>query len=521
MGALLAPGAAGAATFTPTKVSDDNSVNGNCTLREAVRAANGDVAVDACPAGTGADTIQLEAGVYPIQLTGSENAALTGDFDITDADDLTIVGAAEGTTINGLGVDRVFEVFGDGVVLTIDRVTIRGGAAPNYGGAISTVNGGTTNLMHSTLTDNSAFNGGGGLDLAGVATLNVSDSTISGNRATGPAGHGGGINLDGGTLTLVNSTVSGNTSVTLAGGIEVSTATLNATASTITDNTTAEGGGIEAGGPDPSPVTLKGTIVAGNHASSGPDCAGTPIVSAGHNLLGTAAGCTFTGQSTDLVGQDPQLGPLANNGGPTQTHALAKTSPAVNNGDAPPSDQRGVPRTAPDIGAYEYAECLGVTVTLVGTQGDDLLSAVRGAHGVLAFGGDDTVQLSRGNDAVCAGAGNDHVALNTGRDKASGGAGRDEMHGGAHRDTLTGGPGKDLLYGAVGNDKLAGGAGPDRLSGGEGADSLLGNGGNDFLLGGKANDRLAGGSGKRDRCLGATGSRDKAKPSCEKSGGIP
>src|SRR5262245_34500220 len=75
---------AAAATITVTTTSDGAATDGNCTLREAVLAANSDAARDACPAGSGADTIVLSAGTYNLTVTGAnEDASLTGDLDIT------------------------------------------------------------------------------------------------------------------------------------------------------------------------------------------------------------------------------------------------------------------------------------------------------------------------------------------------------------------------------------------------------------------------------------------------------
>ena len=84
-----------AATITVSVTADDNTVNGNCTLREAIIASNTDTAVDACPAGNGADTISLPAGNYVLTLGGmGEDFAVAGDLDIRR--DLTIVGAGRG-----------------------------------------------------------------------------------------------------------------------------------------------------------------------------------------------------------------------------------------------------------------------------------------------------------------------------------------------------------------------------------------------------------------------------------------
>ena len=151
--------------------------------------------------------------------------------------------------------------------------------------------------------------GGGILNEDGLVT--VTNSTISGNNA---AGKGGGI-ANGMTtaLTIVNSTIRGN----IAG---------------------ITGGGISHEGVS---ATLTNTIVAGNSAT---DCDGA-VVSFGNNLDGDGT-CNLVVPS-DLPGTNPLLGPLANNGGPTQTHALVPGSPAIDagdDGDAPATDQRGSPR---------------------------------------------------------------------------------------------------------------------------------------------------------------------------------
>jgi CSLREA domain-containing protein len=77
---------ASANPITPSTTSDDITNNGNCTLREAVQAANTDTSVDQCPAGSGPDTIQLGNGIYDLTITGArEDANQTGDLDVTGA----------------------------------------------------------------------------------------------------------------------------------------------------------------------------------------------------------------------------------------------------------------------------------------------------------------------------------------------------------------------------------------------------------------------------------------------------
>ena len=143
-----------ATTITVTTTDDDTIVNGNCTLREAIIAANTDTAVDNCPAGmSGADTINLAAGVYTIGTTGNPtDTPFIGDFDITD--DLNINGADQAITIiDGAGIARVFELF-LGATVTMDGVTIQNGNAgfesPKDGGGILNNPGGRLTLTNSS-----------------------------------------------------------------------------------------------------------------------------------------------------------------------------------------------------------------------------------------------------------------------------------------------------------------------------------------------------------------------------------
>jgi hypothetical protein len=120
-----------------------------------------------------------------------------------------------------------------------------------------------------------------------------------------------------------------------------------------------QGGGLYSISGGPANPSLEATIVGLNSAKSGPDCHGT-FPSEGYNLVRKTLGCKFVKKATDKVHVDPKLGPLASNGGPTQTDALLIGSPAI---DAIPHsacavtvDQRNVPRPQHrrcDIGAYE------------------------------------------------------------------------------------------------------------------------------------------------------------------------
>ncbi len=398
---LTGGGPASAATISVTTTDDELNSDGDCSLREAIQAANTDAAVDACTAGSGADTIDLPANTYTLSIAGTgEDANATGDLDITA--DLTITGAGQATTIiDGNATDRVFDVRPSATV-EISGMTVRNGnPGSGHGGGIAN-NGGPLTLKNSTVTDNRTAGAGGGFynHINKVATL--IDSTVSNNKSTGLGG--GGIWNQNGTLTLTNSTVNGNTTEGLGdggGGIHHVNSTSNpltVTNSTISGNSSeSAGGGIGlkfgvgtanivtnstitgnlallafgGGGITDSfgDIELKYTIIANN---SPEDC-NTAIISGGHNLDSDNS-CALGGTG-DLSGGNADLDPLALNApGTTETHALGTSSDAIDagGGDCPPpaTDQRGVSRpqgTDCDIGAYESQAGPAPTATATAT----------------------------------------------------------------------------------------------------------------------------------------------------------
>jgi CSLREA domain-containing protein len=405
-------------------VNSDQDVvddDGLCTLREAIHNSNFDTRLfsgsNECAAGTfGPDTIRFHEN-YTITLDPS-----LGQLDISG--ETNIIGkGAENTIIQASECNpvdenetcthryRVFKVIASGR-LTLDGVTVRHGymADPvtiigedNEGGGIY-IDQGIVFINNSVVTANRAKHAGGGIynfgsliitnsllkdnqaDYVGGAIFHytyhveITNSSLLNNKAqngggmatrrgsvivTGStfidntAGRGGGILNSEATATITNSTFSGNKALTSVGGAiyndRYGTSILNLKNTTISDSSALRGSGIYL--VYESILNYANTIIA--NASSGSDCAyerDVTIVNT-HNLVedGSCGGTPG----------DPKLGPLADNGGPTLTHALLKGSPAIDAGDpatcaAEPVnnfDQRGIARpqgAGCDIGAYEY-----------------------------------------------------------------------------------------------------------------------------------------------------------------------
>ena len=287
-------------------------------------------------------------------------------------------------------------IINDGGSMAISDTTVSGNSATSWaGGGILNDARGTMTVTNIVATGNSASDGagitnratleiayttvsgntGGGVANFGAGILEIRDSTVSDNTGPGilngnvvtirnttisgnTADYGGAI-AGGGTVTLENCTLSDNTAASHGGGaIHMWESTISMTNCTVSGNTGEPGAAIlNAKGT----ITLKNTIIANN---SGPSCSGNPFGLGASNLTDdttctAAAGFTFVTN----VG----LGPLADNGGPTHTHALLAGNPAVDAGVdsiCPDIDQRGVSRPQDgdgdgsarcDIGAFELS----------------------------------------------------------------------------------------------------------------------------------------------------------------------
>jgi hypothetical protein len=302
-------------------------------------------------------------------------APATYTENLTIGINLKIVGASAKTTIIDGGKRGTVVTVTYGADVTLLDLTIRNGFTTFRGGGI--YNSGTLTINNSTISGNASRKGGG---IYNQGDLTISGSTISENAASSPynsgiAAQGGGIYNynNGGTLALNNSTLSGNSATSsgdvvcapsYGGGIYSVSKTLTINNSTLSGNYARDcfGGGL--GGGIYGNVTLQNTIVA--NSPYGGNCDGT-MTSNGYNLSSDNT-CNFH-QTGDLNNTNPLLGPLQNNGGPTQTEALLDGSPAIDSGNPSgctdgqghllDTDQRGMPRPdredsgGCDRGAYE------------------------------------------------------------------------------------------------------------------------------------------------------------------------
>ena len=344
--ALIAPALAAGQTLHVTSSADGT---GPGTLAGVIESA------------TSGDTVVIDPGVEPLvsQAIPIDTGIVTG---------LTIEGqGARSTTISGGGKSRLFLIEPTNSSSSSSGAGGAGSPAVSFSGltladalsgsGAALVVDAPVSLTDVALVDNRADGAGGAIDDLGPS-LTLTDVTADANRAFGV---GGGVLYvgAGASATVVNSTLTGN--LAGSGGALYNDGKLSLIDDTVAGNAaTNEGGANNLDGT--GPTTLQNTIVDNGPAATGPNCLGTSFVSAGGNLEDTSPSQCGLTQPSDLVGVDPLLGPLADNGGPTDTMALLPGSPAI--GHIPAAncqstvDQRGLPRPgvgkpACDIGAYE------------------------------------------------------------------------------------------------------------------------------------------------------------------------
>jgi len=395
-----------AATITVTSTGD----SGPGTLRNAISTASA------------GDTIVFNL-TYPATITLSSQLVIS-------CLNLTITGpGADKLTINGNNLCRVFYV-NSGVTVTIQGITVANGNADNGGGLLND-SGTVITVNNSTFSGNHASVHGGGLYNDG-GTISVIDSTISNNTAVW---FGGAVENDVGEMTISGSTIIGNSSG-VYGGID-NYGTMEVLNSTIYNNTSTYNcgpSGIFNSSPADGALEIINSTIVGNRGNvgNGDNCygGGTGDINFKNSIVadsialsncavygGFAAGTTNNISTDDSCGiagftqkstAELALGPVQDNGGPTQTIALLAGSAAIDAADdtsCPSVDQRGVTRPKGphcDIGAYE----LSVTVDLISSVNPSsygqsvTFTATVLEHGSIPTG---TVIFRDGGSEICSG----------------------------------------------------------------------------------------------------------------------
>ncbi|HWE03675.1 MAG TPA: Ig-like domain repeat protein [Tepidisphaeraceae bacterium] len=341
-------------TATVNSTSDAAATSGTMTLRGAIALANS-------PFVSPSFTINFDptafAAAQTITIaTGNDPFTFSSPFA-----SITLTGPDAGLTITTANTT----VGADGLLVYVM-------AEANVGLSAVTFTGG-----QQVTTNSSGY--GGAFDVDPYGTMSLTDSTITDCNAD----YGGAL-LNNGYVTLINDTFFGNSSGDGDGGAiytrrEGTPATLAIENCTIVGNSAeGKGGGIadEPNGVGNTTVTIANSVVAGNTAgNSGPDIEGAVTTDEGYNLFGAVDGSSSGLLASDLTGSTdaplaPDLGSLADNGGPTQTLVPQAGSPVIGAGEVSliPSgvttDQRGLPRTlngAVDIGAVEVQSSGGQT----------------------------------------------------------------------------------------------------------------------------------------------------------------
>ena len=351
---------------------------------------NRNACIATAPCATISHALSLPQGVGTVEVAGTIKDVVAVSKTVT----IEQWPGQAAAVVDATGRSNSVFVVAAGADVTLDALTLTGGAAPPPSGPGITpsgggiVNDGTVSITDSTITGNEAASSSGatGSGVVNDGSATITDSSITDNTVSAIVGtaQGGGI-WNSGTLTITDTTISDNSvsGRTPEGGGIFNQGTVVLTDATIAGNTssgTNTSGGISSDG---GMVTAGATIVAANtgHGATN-NCSGSSFVSAGYNLTDdtTGTGCGFT-QPTDKVNVAPDLGPLAANGGPTETTLPASGSPAVGVIPSPTTlngvavcgpgaiDQRGLPRPDPGpnctIGAVEAAPGTAPTITSV------------------------------------------------------------------------------------------------------------------------------------------------------------
>ena len=348
---------------------DEDLSPGDLSLREAIGLANSN---------PGRDVIRFDTAT--VFATPQTVALELGQLAISDSVDVLGHGARH-ITIDGQGRSRVLFVAdgnaADPTEALVQGVTITGGNAVFGGGILNRAN---LTLTESVVSGNAGTFGGGIRNSGG--TLMVARSNLLGNIADRGAGIDSDTDSSGNVTEVSNTTISGNTATVAGGGLYNFDGLTIIENSTITDNSAppAGGAGVAGSGLTSVGTEILSTIISGNDGTDIDFLNGdfNSFISLGFNLVGSGNAVEDAFGNNDQTNiDDPQLGPLEDNGGPTLTYAVLATSPALDAGDNFSeliSDQRGVPfqrvfGTRADVGAFER-QSLNLVVDIVADESD-------------------------------------------------------------------------------------------------------------------------------------------------------
>jgi CSLREA domain-containing protein len=352
----------GAPCDPATSPPDFPPVDQDCSLREAIKSANS----------VGSNgTVDIPPGQYLLTL---------GPLSVTAPITVAGKGAARDTTINGGDASQVLTIANASASshTKISGVTIAHGNTTLQGGGIAITSAGPVDITDSAVVDHLTTNVGAGIFLTAGGNLTLTRSLVARNST--PL-NGGGLYLRGAAgsfsvadisrSTFTENSAAGGSAIHVQPGNTATSSTVNLNLVTIARNTSSAGGMIEGEDADPTTgrqpgaVGLLNTIVADPLA--GATC-GVNVVDHTQNIDSTNDCALDPGSS--FPNTDPKLGPLEDNGGPTDTLAIGNGSPALDVSVNGGLDQRGVDRdnTAlagphPDVGAYEAIQTADLGVS--------------------------------------------------------------------------------------------------------------------------------------------------------------
>ena len=382
------------------------AVSGNQQSR-VFHMTGGLIAIDGLAITKGRESATANGATCP---GDSATAYTAGGGILQDAGRLTLDGvkvsnnSVEGPANTIIGGGGIADIDGR-LALTHTRMTgnaVLGGSISGGGGILNCVGDVSAkgSSIHDSLVTSHAIAAGGGIAnglgaAQNTGTVELRKSTVAANDVSsevisdggGVATTGGPVNVDASTISDNGATVTGGGSISGGGGLYNANATVTITNSTITQNIAsapnASGGGARAGGIDEvlklRSVTLVGNEADGTSASRGGNLVGSNSASVRNTIVAKGVAtqgsncdaavkssshdlededtCGFAGNG-DLVDTNPKVRDLARNGGPTETIALERQSPAIDHAarkSSPKRDQRGFKRDdKPDIGAYEF-----------------------------------------------------------------------------------------------------------------------------------------------------------------------